>query len=266
MVYTKGSHLVCISDLMTSSLLVNRRKCALLIGINQYIQSQLAYCVNDATDLQTTLERINFNVEIGTNCNLKQFKGLIDRFATTIQHDDLVLFYFGGHGKQIDDINYLLPSDYDYRGSEHEYIAEHAIDVRYVMKKFNEESGYATIYLLDCCRDMIHPRSGSRNIGLAPMLAPLQTMIVYACAPGKESLDQSRNGRNGIFMETLLEHIGRSDKEVEEMMKIVARAVYSQTGGFQLPYRTTSLVDNIYLVVNDYQGEYAFLFVRLIFW
>jgi len=44
------------------------------------------------------------------------------------------------------------------------------------------------------------------------------------------------------------------NKDIEEVMKDVASDVYSQTGGFQLPYRTTSLINKVFLVTNNNQG------------
>ncbi|CAF5077926.1 unnamed protein product, partial [Rotaria sp. Silwood1] len=91
-----------------------RRNRALLIGVNKYRRDPLQYCVNDAEDLSTNLRFIDFDITLELNCAVNQFYKIIDRFVDTIQHDDLVLFYFAGHGKQSEDENYLLPLDYDY--------------------------------------------------------------------------------------------------------------------------------------------------------
>ncbi|CAF1493496.1 unnamed protein product, partial [Rotaria sp. Silwood1] len=64
-----------------------------------------------------------------------------------------------------------------------------------------------------------------------------QTLIVYACAPDSAVQDETRNNRNGSFIENLLKHITRPDKHIEKIMKDVADAVHLQTGGFQLPHR-----------------------------
>jgi uncharacterized caspase-like protein len=239
-----------------ASSVVYRRKHALIVGINYYPRDPLKYCINDATDLKTTLQRIDFDVSFGENCNLSEFYNIVNTFAGTIQPNDLVLFYFAGHGKQNEDDNYLLPSDYDYdhRGHEHDYIVKHAVNVKYIMKKIDDRKCRITIYLFDCCRNLVRMRAINLNQGLLPMYAPLQTLIVFACAPGKAVQDEARNNRNGIFIENLLKHIPAPNKDIEEIMKIVARDVNLQTDGHQVPYRTSSLTDQVFLVTNNNQG------------
>jgi uncharacterized caspase-like protein len=206
--------------------------------------------------LKTALQCINFNVSLRRDCNLRKFYHIVDSFAKTIQQNDLVLFYFAGHGKQNEDDNYLLPSDYNYdhRGRERDYIAKHAINVKYIMKKIDDTKCRIAIYLFDCCRYLVKNRADNANQGLLPMHAPLQTLIVFACAPGKQVQDETRNNRNASFIENLLKYIATPDKDIEEIMKDIARDVNLQTDGFQLPYRTSSLTDKVFLVTNNNQG------------
>ncbi|CAF5152492.1 unnamed protein product, partial [Rotaria sp. Silwood1] len=89
-------------------------KRALVVGINKYPRNPLMFCLNDAEDLDEALRRIGFEVTLGINCNRREFLDIIESFVQAIQHTDLVLFYFAGHGKQNNDQNYLLLSDYDY--------------------------------------------------------------------------------------------------------------------------------------------------------
>jgi uncharacterized caspase-like protein len=233
-----------------------QRKRALIIGINEYPRDSLNYCINDAKDLYKTLQSIDFNGTLGVDCNHNDFYGIVDTFAATLQRDDLVLFYFAGHGIQNEDNNYLLPSDYDYdhRGLERDYIAQHAVNVKYIMKKIDDRKCRITIYIFDCCRHRVRTRSTKANEGLLPMTAPPQTLIVYACAPGKAVLDETRNDRNGSFIENLLKCITTSNQDIEDIMKNVATEVYSQTGGVQLPYRQSCLIGKVCLVTHDKQG------------
>jgi uncharacterized caspase-like protein len=239
-----------------ASSVVYQRKLALIIGINKYLRDSLNYCINDATDLKNTLEFIDFNVSLGKDCALTKFYKIIDTFAETIQPDDLVLFYFAGHGKQNEDENYLLPSDYNYnhRGHERDYILGHAVNVKYITKKIDDRKCRITIYLFDCCRNLVRTRAINTNKGLSPMHAPLQTLIVFACAPGKEVQDETHNDRNGSFIENLLKRIAEPNKDIEEIMKDVAYYVNLQTNGFQLPYRTSSLTNKVFLVTGNDQG------------
>jgi uncharacterized caspase-like protein len=250
-----------------ASPVVYQRKCALVIGINDYPSDPLKYCMNDAEDLSITLKRIGFQVTLKLNCNHTEFNNTIDRFAETVQSNDLILFYFAGHGKQMEDQNYLLPSDYEYdhRGYERDYIADHAINVQYIMKKIEKKKCRITIYIFDCCRHFTRTRSDNPNQGLLPMNAPSQTLIVFACAPGKDVLDETRNNRNGSFIENLLKYVETPNRDIEEIMKNVAGDVNLETRGFQLPFRTSSLTENVYLVMNNSQSKDVFFLSLIIF-
>ncbi|CAF1323486.1 unnamed protein product [Adineta steineri] len=230
-----------------------KRKTGLVIGINQYPRDSLQYCINDATDLANTLQSIGFEITLSLDCDLIKFRNIIDTFIKTVEPDDLVLFYFAGHGKQNDDENYLLPSDYnyDYSGHERDYIANNAINVKYIMNKIEDKTCRITVYLFDCCRSKIRTRDPDGKQGLLPMNTAAQTLIVFACAPGKAVLDETKNNKNGSFIENLLKHISTSDKDIEEVMRNVAGDVNRQTFGFQLPYRTSSLIDPVYIVTNN---------------
>ncbi|CAF4155615.1 unnamed protein product, partial [Rotaria magnacalcarata] len=54
-----------------SSSLTYQRKQAFIIGINDYVSSPLACCINDAEILKNTLESIEFTVKMQINPNLK---------------------------------------------------------------------------------------------------------------------------------------------------------------------------------------------------
>src|SRR5579871_4618633 len=87
------------------------RKRALIIGNQSYTKQPLTNSVNDANDLDKALRTIGFDIELGIDCTLDEMTGLIDTFTDQIKDQDLVLFYFAGHGVQFQGENYLLPVD-----------------------------------------------------------------------------------------------------------------------------------------------------------
>ncbi|CAF4183726.1 unnamed protein product, partial [Adineta steineri] len=91
--------------------------------------------------------------------------------------------------------------------------------------------------------------------GLSPMNAPSETVIAFSCAPGEATLDETGNNRNGIFTEKLLKHIAIPNKDIEEVLKLVSRDVKLQTGGYQKPYRTSSLTEDVFLATNHSQEQ-----------
>ncbi|CAF3717566.1 unnamed protein product [Adineta steineri] len=234
-----------------------KRKRGLVIGINQYPAGRsLQYCINDAIDLANTLQNIGFQITLGLDCNRNDFLDKANIFIKTIEPDDLVLFYFAGHGKQNEDENYLLLSDYNYdhRGHESDYIVTNGINVHYIMNEIKKKKCRTTIYLFDCCRSKIRTRGSDSKQGLSPVNAPDQTLVVFACAPGKTLLDETKNNKNGIFMQNVLKHISAPNKDIEEVMRKVADGVNQQRGGgSQWPYWSSSLMDKVYLATSNNQ-------------
>ncbi|CAF0868004.1 unnamed protein product [Adineta ricciae] len=237
---------------------VYQRKRALVIGIDNYRVEPLKYCVNDAQDLKKALVAMDFEVTLILNCDYCKFFNEVDQFIAQITHSDLTLFYFAGHGKQMDEQNFLLPSnyDYDYRHSESKYLSENAVNVRYITKAIDEKSCCVTIYMFDCCRNNVCTRSPDQKQGLSAIHGLPETLVVFSCAPGKAAMDETYNGRNGVFMGSLLQYITESHNHIEELLRNVARDVKNQTNGFQLPYRTSSFTDSVYLL-NDKQEPFG---------
>ncbi len=78
-----------------------RNKLALVIGINEYeARNQLKNPVNDATDMADILRRIDFDVKELFNATYDAMTALLDTFVESIRSNDMVLFYFAGHGHQ----------------------------------------------------------------------------------------------------------------------------------------------------------------------
>jgi uncharacterized caspase-like protein len=76
----------------------------------------------------------------------------ISNFSKTIVDNDLVLFYFSGHGYQINGRNYLLHVDDDLIETN-EDVENYAISVEYCLHQLTQKnSSCVTVFILDCCR------------------------------------------------------------------------------------------------------------------
>lgn len=231
-------------------------KLALVIGINNYPRDdELKYCINDAEDIADKLKSIGFDVTASIDCNKKKFEGQISKFVENITSDNLVLFYFAGHGCQFEDKNYLLPAGYNYDHSmnEREYIEKNAMSAQYILHKIECQGAKVTIFILDCCRIYVNYRSVNRPQGLASIKGPLESLIAFSCGFNQGSIDNTLNDRNGIFTEHLLKYIATPDQDIETILQMVAREIKSK--GFPIPFRTSSLTEKIYLMKRAVQGK-----------
>ncbi|CAF1458600.1 unnamed protein product, partial [Rotaria sordida] len=78
-----------------------RRKAALVIGIGRSEHCGELQCPeNDANDISSTLESIDFIVTKKLNLKRAEMRHAIIDFEESIEAGDMVLFYFSGHGVQ----------------------------------------------------------------------------------------------------------------------------------------------------------------------
>lgn len=192
-------------------------KKALIIGINDYPNSKLNHCINDATDIKNALQRIVFQILKGIHCNKKKFDDLIKDFIKGIESQDLILLYFAGHGNQFEDKNYLLPAGYSYNHSKDEraYIQENAICAQCILHEIEAKKPYATIFILDCCRNYVKMRNNDSQKGLAAMRVPPDSLLAFFCGFNTGAIYDTPNDRNGIFTEHLLNHIENHNNGIE---------------------------------------------------
>jgi uncharacterized caspase-like protein len=139
----------------SNSVLSPRRKFALIIGNNNYSrpENRLYHCITDADDLGTKLKTINFKVNIYHDLTLIDMFTTINEFLHKIVDADLVLFYFSGHGCQVDGKNYLIPVN-DAQIVTDVDVKSLAVGVEYIIKKLTElNPSNVTVFLLNCCQN-----------------------------------------------------------------------------------------------------------------
>jgi uncharacterized caspase-like protein len=84
---------------------------ALVIGNESYNSAPLKNPVNDARDVSAALGSMGFEVIIELNATQRKMEEAIRKFGKKLKGREVGLFYFAGHGMQVDGINYLIPVD-----------------------------------------------------------------------------------------------------------------------------------------------------------
>lgn len=210
---------------------------ALVIGNANYQQSPLTNPVNDAKDMAKTLKDVGFSVQLSTDATQQQIEEAIDKFARKLTEGGVALFYFAGHGMQINGENYLIPVAADIkRQSDVRY---KAVNTGQVLSAMAENNNSLNIIILDACRDNPLPRSfRSSNRGLAKLDGPKGTLLAFATSPGSVAADGEN--KNGVYTEQLLKHIKTPGLSVEETFKRVLKGVDKITNGRQTPWMESS--------------------------
>ena len=218
---------------------------ALIIGNASYKDSPLFNPANDASDLAAALERRGFHVLLRENVGERGLKEAVDQFASHLKRGGVGLFFFAGHGVQINGQNFLVPVDVSFT-SEAE-ISYKAVAAEYVLARMAEAGNRTNIVVLDACRDNPFQPARSAKKGLAQMSVGRNekgTYIAYATSPGSTAADG--RGRNGAYTNHLLRSLDERDSDIDKVFGRVRAWVVQDTDGAQVPWTTSSLIDNFY--------------------
>jgi len=219
-------------------------KIALIIGNAAYPESQLDNPVNDAEAIGEKLKRLGFETILRTDATNKVMEEALADFASNLATRDVALFFFAGHGMQIDGRNYLTAINTNF-GRE--------IDAKYssipldkVIEPMENGSNKTDIIILDACRTNPYERRwrGVDSRGLAPVYAPKGMIIGYATSPGQVAYDG--DGHNGAYTDAFLRHVSTPDITIEDLFKRVRNTLSSSTHGRQISWEHTSLMGDFY--------------------
>ena len=234
-----------------------KRKLCLSIGINAYTNEQdLERAVQDAKDVGDSFYSLGFKVTSKYDCKFDDFKKAAEDFVATIQPHDTIIFYYAGHGKELDKVNYLLPTDYnDTQGvgiTEVDSIKEHAINVQKILADIHAKQPDVVILILDCCR--VTPSRGGDPPRIVTMENSPQTFVAYSCAPGKIALENGKNSHNGYFAKYLVQHLRNPDTDFQLLMNGIVHGVQEETNQKQVPYCTNGLSHELQLAPDRFLG------------
>jgi len=223
----------------------SRKRVALVIGNSSYASSPLKNPVNDAHAMASTLRRLGFEVDERTNLNYIPFNEAVENFGNKLKTGGIGLFYYAGHGMQVNGANYLIPVDAKIN-TENE-VRYKAIDAGLVLAKMESAKSDVNIAIFDACRDNPFARSfRSASHGLAQVDAPTGTIIAYATAPGRTAADG--DGKNGVYTDALIQAIESPGLKVEEVFKRVRKLVIEKTAYSQVPWESSSLVGDFHFI------------------
>lgn len=225
---------------------MSRRLTALVIGNSDYPgPTKLKNAANDAEDFAAELEGCGFSVIKAIDYSWSEMDQALKYFKKSLFDNDVGLFYFAGHGMQIEGDNYLIAIDSDTAGEDE--VKYSSLPLNRVIDVMESAPTLTSIVILDACRDNPFERSWTRSgsaRGLAPVYAPRGTLIAYSTSPGQTASDGL--GRNGAYTAALLQHIATPDCSVEMMFKRVRNTLNVSTKGKQISWEHTSLSGEFY--------------------
>ena len=229
------------------------RRVALVIGNSEYRDiPTLKNPDKDAQDVAGTFRLAGFDVFVAKDLTKLQFEEQFRNYLAAADGADLAVVYYSGHGVQIGGENFLIPVDASL--TEAADMEVQAIKLDDVLQQLSAKSKIQVI-ILDACRNNPFPRknywlrdqlivSGGR--GLAQVKGSLNTLIAFATEPGAVAYDGA--GDLSPFSSAFSRRALTADQEIRSVLAAVRRDVVQATGGKQVPWENSSLIDDVILM------------------
>jgi uncharacterized caspase-like protein len=229
---------------------------ALVIGNATYLNAPpLRNSGNDAEDISQQLQRLGFDVVDGRNLDGRAMRVALARFAQKLQGTEAALFYYSGHGLQMEGQNYLVPIDAPV--DDNSMMPFDLVKLDDVIEALEYTTG-TRLLILDACRSnpfakSLAQRSGARSAEITRGLARIERtqgmLIAYSTQPNTIAADGA--GRNSPFTRALLHELQEPGVEVGTLFRRVAIDVNRDTQGQQTPELSVSLLGEFYLNLHE---------------
>ena len=222
---------------------------ALVIGNSDYdYAGLLRNPINDAQAISGTLEELGFKVRTVIDADKRGMEQAIRSFGKQLRDRKGVgLFYYAGHGMQLNGENYLLPVNIN-PDTEDDVLYD-GVPLGKLLAQMKSAGNGINVVILDACRNNPFARSfRSTSRGLAQVVAPTGSFISYATAPGQIAADGS--GENGLYTSKLLKHMVTPGVKLEDVFKRVRVDVQRESNSQQVPWDASSVTGDFYFVTG----------------
>ncbi|MBI5010149.1 MAG: caspase family protein [Bacteroidia bacterium] len=222
---------------------LSEKRLALVIGNSNYSNGvSLKNPVNDANLIEGTLKQLGFDVIKSLNVDKATMENSIREFSRQMSNYNVALFYYAGHGIQVDGINYLIPIDAKLENKNE--CSWEAVAVNRVTDEFGKHETNTNIVILDACRNnpfrswVRGPEQGFKS------MSPINgTIISYATSEGATAADGT--GANGLFTEELVKQMV-VPQTVESVFKATRKNVMERSNKQQVPVEWNYLIGDFY--------------------
>ncbi|HMJ70791.1 MAG TPA: caspase family protein [Cyclobacteriaceae bacterium] len=222
----------------------NGKRVALVIGNSSYISAPpLANALNDAVSVTAVLNDLGFEVQSVYDGGYEQIKNAVWTFGDRVADADVSVFYYAGHGLEIDGSNYLIPTDANIQNAlDVKQMAVPLVGILNTVEFANDEG--LNIIILDACRNNPFPTGKRGGAGLARVTAPTGTLIAYATDPGATASDG--DGKNGLYTGELVKQL-RISQRIEDVFINTRNNVEEISSDRQHPWEEARLKGIFYL-------------------
>jgi TPR repeat protein len=224
---------------------------AIVIGNGSYAIGPLTNPPRDAALVASALAALDFEVYEARDLTTEGFETFYTSIEGELAGADVLFVYYAGHAFSFRGDNRLLMTDAT-EGSQ-EAIIEHSLSLTDLVARFAELEPNTLVLALDSCRD--NPFSGSNEIesGLAYLETGTgQVMIGYATSAGQVAYDgYGDNSPYAMALSNALLDTTPGERSLTDVFREVRRDVREATNGFQIPWVSSSVEEDVIIARAD---------------
>src|SRR5580704_3217559 len=216
---------------------------ALVIGNAKYpdADAPLKEPINDARAIADELKRDGFTVEVGENLTGDAMRQAFARLYGQVKPGSVVLIFFSGYGVQSNRQSYMIPVNAQIWTEPD--VRRDGLSLETVLGEINSRGAGVKIALVDASRrNPFERRFRSFSAGLAPVIAPNGTLVMYSAA--LSSVVSDAGGDHSLFVQELLKEIRVPDLMAEETLNRTRVGVTRASRSEQVPWISSSLAED----------------------
>lgn len=247
-----GCLVLGLAAIFLSTAFASEPRIALIIGNSDYGPAigKLKNPANDAKLMADTLTDLGFSVDLVLDADQKAMKRAVKGFGANLREagsEATGLFYYAGHGVQVEGQNFLLPVGAEIEAEADVEIESIAADD--VMTQMESAGNRVNLVFLDACRNNpLAASSRSATRGLARLDAPRGSFVGYSTAPGDVAADG--DGANSPYALALARELKTPGISVDEAHRNVRAKVLAESGNKQTPWDSSSLTGPVVLAAK----------------
>jgi len=227
---------------------------ALVIGNGTYAHAEpLPNALADARLVADVLRQGGYVVQYYEDLTKRGFETALRSLLLDLVKGSELVVYYAGHGVQVGGSNRLIPVD-----AQISSVYDLPFETVSLSSLLSIAGGRARslVAILDSCRDNpfpdqtgivgLEPVPQSLRTGFTAQDTPINSLLIFSTSPGAKALDGE--GANSPFTSALHEvALANPTAPLPEMLRKVRAQVWADTDGMQLPWESSSLVEEVSL-------------------
>lgn len=218
------------------------KRVALMIGEEgrDELFARLPNVKNDVLLLTKVFESIGFTVQPVNNPTAGELRERLRQFEVAARNAEIAVVYFGGHGIQVDGIDYFATADAKYDTVKPQDLeAVGFVSVKDLVVSVQSASQFSMVFAEAGRTDPWKAESRGLNIAkkitASEAASDASVLIFYGSQPGSASMDGLHGQNNGVFATAVAKHLIEPGLEIGLFVRRVRAEVSRATNREQRP-------------------------------